>query len=111
MVDKIGLRIDRLRATRERRGFTQRELGRRCNISNAMIQKYEAGVNDPTSAVLRQLAEHLNVSVDYLLGLTDDPYLAACDLSLDDAERTMVDTYRNDGWPGVIRLGVERLTK
>ncbi|MHB8627041.1 MAG: helix-turn-helix domain-containing protein [Aggregatilineales bacterium] len=29
-------------------GLTQRELGRRWGLSEAMIQKYETGVHDPT---------------------------------------------------------------
>ncbi|MHB8627847.1 MAG: helix-turn-helix domain-containing protein [Aggregatilineales bacterium] len=111
MTDKIGLRLDRLRTIRAQRGLTQRELARRSDLSDSMIQKYESGINDPTSYTLKLIAEQLEVSVDYLLGMTDDPRIQVRDPSLDDNERAMLEVYRREGWTGVIRLGAERLSK
>ena len=96
---------------REQRGLTQRELSRRCDLSDSMVQKYETGVNDPTSYILKLIAEQLEVSVDYLLGMTDDPHIQVREPSLDDNERTILEIYRREGWTGVIRLGAERLSK
>jgi hypothetical protein len=76
-----------------------------------MIQKYETGVNDPTSYTLKLIAEQLEVSVDYLLGMTDDPRIQVREPSLDDAERAMLEIYRREGWSGIIRLAAERLSK
>ncbi len=111
MTAKIGLRLDRLRLIREMRGLTQRELARQCNLSSSMIQKYETGINDPTSSILKIMAEQLDVSVDYLLGLTDDPQIHVREPSLDDNERTMLEVYRLEGWSGVIRFAAERLPR
>ncbi len=96
---------------REQRGLTQRELARRCNLSDSMIQKYETGINDPTGHTLKLISEQLQASVDYLLGLTDYPHIQVREPSLDDNERAILEIYRREGWPGVIRYGAERLIK
>lgn len=69
----ISLRVDRLRETRELQGLTQNELARISGISQNQISRYEAGQTEPSSSVIGQLAHALNVTVDYLLGLTDIP--------------------------------------
>lgn len=107
----MGLQIDRLQALREQRGLSQRELARLCGLSATQIHKYESGQNDPTSNNLVIIAERLHVSSDFLLGMTNDPHGHAGDGTLTDDERVMLQIYRRDGWPGVIRLGAERLTK
>ena len=63
----------RLRALREGRGLTQLELGRIIKLSPSTIGMYESGRRDPDSETLRTLAEYFGVTVDYLLGRTDDP--------------------------------------
>jgi transcriptional regulator with XRE-family HTH domain len=108
--EKIGLRLDRLRSIRESRGLTQRELARLCELSSSMIQKYETGINDPTSYILKIIAEHLEVSADYLLGMTDDPHIQVREPSLDDNERAILEIYRHKGWMGVARLSVEKMS-
>ncbi len=102
-------RIDRLRSLRERHGWSQRELGRRSGIGETSVAKYERGLSEPSVAALRQLAESLGVSTDYLLGATDDPSGHIGDGQMNDDERAMLDTYRREGWRGVIRLGAERM--
>lgn len=57
------------------------------------------------------MAEVLQVSADYLIDLTDDPRGHLGDNQLNDDEKTVLNTLRGEGWPGVIRLGVERMTK
>lgn len=57
------------------------------------------------------MAEQLDVSVDYLLGLTDDPQIHVREPSLDDNERTMLEVYRLEGWSGVIQFAAERLPR
>ena len=64
---------ERLKKLRKDLGISQRELARKAGISSAMISLYEAGKKSPTIDVLMKLAVVLEVSADYLLGLTDDP--------------------------------------
>lgn len=107
----IALRTDRLRTLREQHGWSQRELARRCGVSDAQINKYESGQTDPSSTYLKLIAEQLNVSTDYLLGVTDDPQGHYGDGQLSDDEHAMLQIYRREGWPGVFRFGAERLAK
>ncbi len=60
---------------------------------------------------LKLLAEQLKVSVDYLLGLSDDPESQIHESNLKTEERRIIETFRRESWPGVIRLGGERLSK
>lgn len=106
-----SLNIARLRALRERRGWSQRELARRCEIGESAIGKYESGLSDPSSSILKRIAGVLGVSADYLLGLTDDPNGHLGDDQLNDEEQAMVDAYRRAGWPGVARVMADMLEK
>ena len=63
----------RLRATREKRELEQIELSARCGIPATSISHFEAGRRKPSLVNLRNLADALQVSIDYLLGRTDNP--------------------------------------
>jgi len=107
----MTLVIDRLRTLREQRGWSQRELSRLSGVGESLIRKYEAGISEPSAASLKSIAEQLNVSTDYLLGITDEPSGHLGDGKITDEESQMLDTFRRDGWPGVFRLGAERISK
>jgi transcriptional regulator with XRE-family HTH domain len=101
----------RLRAARQQLNLSQHELARLCGLNINQIGRYELGQREPTSTTLVKMARILNVSIDYLTGLTDEPHgsMVAADLNV--YEREVVDTLRQEGWPGVARLSVERLSK
>ena len=62
-----------IRALREDRDLRQRQLAELLNVSQNTYSQYEIGVlNYPLDVVVR-LAEYYGVSVDYLVGLTDEP--------------------------------------
>ena len=63
----------RLRALREDRDLNQTEVARLLHVSQTTYSRYENGARDIPSATLIALAEFYQVSVDYLLGLTEDP--------------------------------------
>jgi transcriptional regulator with XRE-family HTH domain len=107
----MRLRIDRLRALREQRGWSQRELGRISGLGDTQISRYEHGSTDPSSENLAILADHLNVSTDYLLGRTDNPRGTLGDGEISEDEQLMLKIYRSEGWVGIIKLVGERLTK
>jgi transcriptional regulator with XRE-family HTH domain len=60
----------RLQAIREEQQLTTTELARRLGVSKSSISKYESGRHIPTAMILARLALRLQVSTDYLLGLT-----------------------------------------
>jgi transcriptional regulator with XRE-family HTH domain len=58
----------KLRELRETHNETQMELGKALNISPSTIGMYEQGRRYPSLDVLRKIADHYNVTTDYLLG-------------------------------------------
>lgn len=69
MQNVIGARIKFLRA---RDGLTQRELASKLHIGNSTLSQYENGDRVPSIDMQRKFAQHFSVSVDFLVGLTDD---------------------------------------
>ena len=67
----------RLREARRARGLSQGSLARLANSTRELISQVENGRCLLSAAKLRGAAEHLQVSIDYLFGLTDDPTPAA----------------------------------
>lgn len=64
----------RLLISRRDLSLDQKELGRRANVSNTYISDLERGrVTNPGIEVVSGLANALGVSIEYLLGLSDDP--------------------------------------
>lgn len=61
----------RIRELREDKDLTQKQVGQILNMSQTGYNQYEIGKNDIPTNVLINLSEFYNVSVDYLLGLTD----------------------------------------
>ena len=62
---------DRLRELRTEKGLTQQELGDAIGLHGMSISGYERGVKRPSFEALDNIADVLNVSIDYLLGRSD----------------------------------------
>lgn len=63
----------RIRDLRQDRDLTQTELANIIGMSQTGYSKYETGENDVPTGVLIQLAKYYSTSVDYILGLTNNP--------------------------------------
>lgn len=61
----------RLRQMRMKRGFTQQRLADTLDIALRSYQCYETGSRTPNYSLLIQIADTLDVSLDYLLGRDD----------------------------------------
>ncbi|HVO71044.1 MAG TPA: helix-turn-helix transcriptional regulator [Aggregatilineaceae bacterium] len=107
----MSLLVDRLREARESKGFSQRELARLCGLGENQIHRYEAGKSDPSATHLKLIADKLEVSTDYLLGLSNEPRGQLVQSDLDNNELEVVEAYRREGWIGIIRLGTDRIAK
>ncbi len=70
---------ERLRKARERSGLSQSELAERVKVQPPVISHFENGKRSPSVITLRRLADALDVSVDFLLGRSDDPKGGATD--------------------------------
>ena len=65
--------ILRIRDLREDRDLKQREIAELLLCDQALYSKYERGERELPLHLAIQLAEFYDVSVDYLVGLTDEP--------------------------------------
>lgn len=62
----------RLKAIRELRGLTQFDLAEKAGFHPAKVSHFETGYAKPSLKNLSRLAVALDVSTDYLIGLTMD---------------------------------------
>ena len=63
----------RIRDLREDHDLTQKQLSKVLNCSQQVYSNYELGQRDIPTDILIKLASFYNVSVDYILGVSDNP--------------------------------------
>ena len=63
----------RLKDLRLNAGLTQKDLAKAIEVGRTTISEYESGKIVPKQEGLLKLANHFNVSVDYLTGVSNDP--------------------------------------
>lgn len=63
----------RLKKCRENTGLPQIKVAIYCDITERTYQNYELGIREPKVSILMRIARFYGVSIDYLVGLTDDP--------------------------------------
>lgn len=63
----------RIRDLREDHDLTQRQIGEILSCSQRVYSNYERGELDIPTEILIKLANYYDVSVDYILGRTDNP--------------------------------------
>lgn len=62
-----------LKTLRTSKCITQKQLASLTGTSERGIQNYEANLRKPTYEILISLADYFDVSLDYLVGRSDDP--------------------------------------
>ena len=63
----------RIRDMREDRDLTQKEVAKILNCSQQVYSNYELGQRDIPTDILIKISRLYNVSVDYILGISDNP--------------------------------------
>ena len=63
----------RLKTLRIQANISQKQLAEAINTTDRNYRRYEAGTQQPTLPILIVLANYFNVSLDYLVGLSDNP--------------------------------------
>ena len=63
----------RIRDLREDKDLTQRDLAEALRCSQQVYSNYELGQRDIPTDILIKLSKFHNVSVDYILGISDKP--------------------------------------
>ncbi|MCX4384903.1 MAG: helix-turn-helix transcriptional regulator [Clostridia bacterium] len=80
-------------------GLKQKELAEKLCIGQSTIVGYEKGLHEATAEILSRYANFFNVSMDYLIGLTDEiggtikPNLSPTISALTDEERQLLDLF------------------
>lgn len=64
--------VKNLRLLREKHGLSQQSLAEKLGITQQAVYKYEKTSVEPDISTLMQLAELFSVSVDYLIGFSDN---------------------------------------
>lgn len=64
---------ERIKELRISKGLTQKQLAEETRLSERGIQNYELGERVPTLQAAIALADYFDVSLDYLVGRSDDP--------------------------------------
>lgn len=62
-----------LKKLRLKAGYTQIAVQMKTGIEQALISKFESGERTPPTETLMLLADFYNVSMDYIMGRTDNP--------------------------------------
>lgn len=65
--------INRLKELRFQKEKTQLQVQMETGIEQALLSKYENGVRIPPTDTLMILADYYGVSMDYIMGRTDNP--------------------------------------
>ncbi len=64
-----------LRKLRKEKGISQLKLALDLNMSQNTISRYETGEHEPGINELIRIADYFDVSVDYLIGRTENPIM------------------------------------
>lgn len=83
-------KLNRIRELRKMKGVTQKEVAKAIGISQGMLTNYETGKRSPRDKeTWEKLANYFNVSVPYIMGLTDGDKVIAV---LDSVSGMLIDT-------------------
>ena len=63
----------RLKELRKKKNISQLRLATELNTTQNTISRYETGEREPGIDELIKIADYFNVSVDYLVGRTENP--------------------------------------
>ncbi|OEH86215.1 hypothetical protein BHU72_11810 [Desulfuribacillus stibiiarsenatis] len=69
----------RLRGLRKLKKMTQQDIADKMSLAKSTISQYENNINEPDNEMINKLADFFEVTVDYLLGRTDNPSPADTD--------------------------------
>jgi repressor LexA len=86
---------DRLQQLRKELGYNKRELVKHLPLNYSTYANYESGIREPSSEVLQNIAKFYNVSVDFIIGITDNRKRVDDVLKVTDTEYDHINRYRN----------------
>ena len=94
MTDKeklLSVLSRRIKKARTDKGLTQPELAKLIDSTDRNISNYETGYSFPSIIVLYKISIALSTSIDYLLGISDDPTISKSVSSLTSKDITLLE--------------------
>lgn len=67
----------RVKQLREEKGISQAKLAQDIGVTYGAVGNWESGTREPKFETVIKIADYFGVSIDYLLGRTDDPNMAS----------------------------------
>lgn len=69
----MSLFHERLKQLRTEKSVMQKDLAELLKVTPRAMRNYESGLHEPSYDNLIALADYFDVSIDYLVGRSDDP--------------------------------------
>ena len=63
---------ERIKNLRIENGYGQRKIALDLGVNQCTVSRWENGLQEPSLDMLIEIARYFNVSIDYIVGLTDD---------------------------------------
>lgn len=102
------MRQNRLKEVRVKNHLTQEELAEKMNTDKVQVSRWENGKAIPRSEALIDLSVILGVSVDYLLGLSDEPTIRVRVDNLSSEEMMVITAMRTGNDQEALEIIVNR---
>ncbi len=67
------MKFERVKELRKKAKLTQKQVGEILGVNQRTYSNYEIGDRDMSPETLIKLADYYDVTIDYLLGRTDEP--------------------------------------
>lgn len=84
---------ERLINVRKEHGYTRESLAKALGISKYTLRNYELGATEPGHTFLKQISDFFHVSIDYLMGLTNEQEILES-YKLNTSEKNIIKKYR-----------------
>lgn len=94
----------KLQEIREQKGMLQKDLAEKLNKTRACISSWETAKTEPDIQSLIEIADVLEVSIDYLLGRTDEMDLATKQTDLTPDQNELLNLYNQMSFQSKNRL-------
>lgn len=106
---------NRLRELRQEKGLRQKDVAEKIGVCTASYGFYENWVNKPDPETLVKLADFFGVTIDYLLGRSDDLGITVAPMGdvghYSEEEKKLIEDYRTLNYSGkkLVKQTVETL--
>lgn len=104
----MKMRKERLKESRLKSHLTQEELADKLKTDKVQISRWERGEAMPRAETLIDISQILSVSVDYLLGLSDEPFIRVRVDNLSSEEMEILSALRKGNDQEALKIIVNR---